>query len=163
MKTLETTESIIPYLQEFDINNINQNPIPLSEEDITDLKTDTDISFKLVDSDGNTILLLEALTFSIYREEIERNIIGCFIKRFEYIIDILPWKSILEKCIKFFQSKVQCRTLQVDGESYLYKYKYLWANLDRELEYEIVKIIEFDEKIELPTDQNKIIHQKMMK
>ena len=49
-----TIERIIPYPQKLDINTMNQTPVPLSEEDITDIRTNKDISLKLVDADGIT-------------------------------------------------------------------------------------------------------------
>ena len=60
-----TTEKIIPYPQRLDINTINQTPVPLSESDITDIRTDRNVSLKLVDADGNAILLMEAITYNI--------------------------------------------------------------------------------------------------
>ena len=47
-----TIEKIIPYPQRLDINTINQTPVSLSESDITDIRTDRNVSLKLIDAEG---------------------------------------------------------------------------------------------------------------
>lgn len=124
-----TIERIIPYPQKLDINTMNQTPVPLSEKDITDIRTNKDISLKLVDADGNTILLIEAITYNIDADEIAHNITGCFIKRFECIRELLniSYFPIIEKCLNTFMTHVKYHMIPLGDNGFLSKYQYLWT------------------------------------
>ena len=148
-----TTEKIIPYPQRLDINTINQTPVPLSESDITDIRTDRNVSLKLVDADGNAILLMEAITYNINTDEIAHNITGCFIKRFEYIKELLntSYFPIIEKCLNTFMTHVKYCMIPMGDNDFLSKYQYLWAMTNDNRECVIAMLYGFYEITESET------------
>ena len=126
-----TTHRIIDYPQGLDLNSICQNPVPLKKADITDEKTDMGVSLKVVDSDGQAILLLEVEPRCIDNSEPEKNIMGCYIRRFEYVADFFraPYSSIRDSFITAFELRLMTRPVPLKPNGPLTNYSYIWAEI----------------------------------
>ena len=59
-----TIERKIDY-PKIDVNLINLFPVPLDKSEITDASSDLAVSFKFVDNEGKTVLLIEACSLNI--------------------------------------------------------------------------------------------------
>ena len=87
-----TIERVLEYNGKKDFYNLQQ--IQFAETDCTSETTDMDVSKKLVDNEGNIVMLIEALTMDYYSNDDLYATKGCFIKRFEFTKDIInsrPW------------------------------------------------------------------------
>lgn len=124
-----TIENEITYGQELYLNSINQEPSHLYREEVIDEKSDLSISCKMVDKEGNTILLIEAAPCCIDEGEQNRYVQGCFIRRFEYVGYLLfaPFTSILEKFIRTFITSVRFNMVPTADNKYKTSYHYVWA------------------------------------
>lgn len=124
-----TIENEIIYNKELDLNRINQEPVPLQEKEIIDKKSDLHISIKMVDDDDTTLLLIEAAPFCIDDCEPNKNVQGCYIRRFEYVKGIfsVPYSSLLEKFIKSFITRVRFNMIPTADGKFITNYQYVWA------------------------------------
>lgn len=148
--TQKTIENVISYPYTFDLNEINQTPIPLSHEEILDKDTNRDISLKLVDNDGRTILLIEVMSLNIEKKDLEKGINGCFIRRFEYVPQLLSdeiFSDVLYKFISTFVNNVKYYLLETKDKQYLSYYQYIWVLKGKTGESLIVNILDLNDEI----------------
>ena len=126
-----TKEKVIDYPQSLDLDKIIQVPIPLDKTEATDEQTDLFVSLKMVDKDDNNLLLLEALPCTL-EDEFDKCIVGCFIKRFEFVEQFLklPYNSILEKFLNSFIIRVKYNTHVLLPNGYTTEYQYLLAKTE---------------------------------
>ena len=99
-----TIERKIDY-PKIDVNLINLFPVPLDKSEITDASSDLDISFKFVDNEGKTVLLIEACSSNIEGDKKIKEINGCFIRKFEFVEELLypPYDDlVLSDFIRMF-------------------------------------------------------------
>ena len=68
----------------------------LTESDITSETTDNQVSKKLIDKDGNIVMLIEAQIMDYYSNDDINATKGCFIKRFEFVKELVNhWRENL--------------------------------------------------------------------
>lgn len=126
-----TKEIEIPYLDaDFDVNLINQYPIHLTQDETLDDQSDLTTSIKFVDSKGKSVLLIETTPRNICSDEINKNIQGCYVIRFEFVKKLLEdnYNGILSSFLSHFVSLVKCLTKAQSNGNYLTHYNYIWAD-----------------------------------
>lgn len=115
--------------------------------EISNINSDTDISFKLVNEEGDILMLIEGKPFNRFKDDDKKVHIGCFIHRFEYWDEILntePFYDFLQK----FLTAVRYKMVRCNGNRFLSYYKYLWTIIPK-ISFSIIDdIIEFEDKIE---------------
>ena len=154
-----TIENELDYNKGLDINRINQEPILLNEQEIIDENTDLAISKKLVDEDGDTILLIEAGRDWIDRAELNRYVFGCFIRRFEYIKEFLdcPFFGLLNEFIQKFENRVEVMPIPDEQSGLSARYHYLWAKRPENRHCLIASLLKLPP---LPKNGDYIIYKK---
>lgn len=125
-----TIEKTINYEGILTLNSINQECLPLLSSDVIDENSDLQTSLKMTDIDGRTILLLEAKSQCIDDSEINRNIVGCHIVRFEYVKQMMeqPLSLVLEKFIRAFITNVTYKLVPLPDSSFKTQYQYMWCD-----------------------------------
>lgn len=123
-----TIEKELDYKKELDVNRINQEPIPLNQNELIDANSDINVSMKMVDEDGDIVLLIEAGPRCIYKNEPDRCMIGCFIYRFEYVKDFLqhPCSIVLDDFLHKFECSVNLNQTPT-AQDKLVHFQFLWA------------------------------------
>ena len=142
-----TIERKIDY-PKIDVNLINLFPVPLDKSEITDASSDLDISFKFVDNEGKTVLLIEACSLNIECDEKIKEIHGCFIRKFEFVEELLypPYDNlVLLDFIRKFVSLVKCKTFKVSNGYIITGYQYIWAKKDDNTQCVIAEILGLNE------------------
>lgn len=138
-----TIERKIDY-PKIDVNLINQVYVPLDESEITDASSDLETSFKFVDNEGKTVLLIEVCEWNFEKEVDNCLIHGCFIRKFEFVEELLysPYnETILFDFIRGFITLVRLKTFCVDDETIMQGYQYIWAEKDSNIQCIIAKIL----------------------
>lgn len=125
-----TIENIINYKGTLTLNSINQECLPLQSTDVIDAHSDLQVSLKMTDIDGRTILLLEAKSQCIDDSEINRNVVGCHIIRFEYVTQMMeqPLTLVLENFIRAFITNATYKLVPLPDSSYKTNYQYVWCD-----------------------------------
>ena len=125
-------ENEIPYEGELSLDAINQEPLPLVDTDVLDERTDKRVSIKMTDKEGRTILLLEAMPDNLDDKEVERNIQGCYIRRFEYVRDMLhhPFYIVFDKFIRSFVTRIKYDLVPLPSGEFFTNYQYVWTQKD---------------------------------
>lgn len=142
------------YLLEREIDYLYDTPSKkgLKEENLDisecmDINSDTDISFKLVNEDGDILTLIEVKPLNRFKDDDKKAHIGCFIHRFEYWEEILntePFYDFLRK----FLTAVRFKMVRCNNNRFLSYYKYLWTIIPK-ISFSIIDdIFEFEDKIE---------------
>lgn len=123
-------EREIEYNRVLSFDTINQEPLLLSKEDCIDEKTDRNVSIKMEDDEGTIILLLEVMLKCIDNEEQTWDIRGCYIRRFEYVNELLTgrFSSILDKFVRAFVTNVKYSLEPTKDGKYLSHYHYVWTD-----------------------------------
>ena len=123
-----TTENEIIYSKGLDLNRITQEPIPLQKSEVIDDKSDLHISIKMVDEDGETLLLIEAGPCCMREDEPNKNIQGCYIRRFEFVKQFFtnPYYTLLQKFLTAFVTRVRFNMTPTNNGRYLTNYQYVW-------------------------------------
>ena len=136
-------ERAIHYEKELNLNSIVQEPKPLEKIDVLDDNTDIYVSLKLEDNEGNILMIIEAMPLCIDADEPNFNIQGCFIRRFEYVEQLLssPFNSVVDKCIKTFAIRIKNRYVPLQQEGYLTQYQYVWTKKELRNECIIAAIL----------------------
>ena len=138
-----TIERKIDY-PKIDVNLINQFPVQLDKSEITDVSSDLGVSFKFVDNEGKTVLLIEARELNFEREEDNCLIHGCFIRKFEFVEELLysPYnETILHDFISLFIALVRNKTFCLDDKTIMQGYQYIWAEKDSNIQCVIAEIL----------------------
>lgn len=138
-----TIERKIDY-PKIDVNLISQFPVRLDKSEITDASSDLDMSFKFVDNEGKTVLLIEVCEWNFDKEEDNCLIHGCFIRKFEFVEELLypPYnENILYDFIRRFVTLVRNKPFCVDDETIMQGYQYIWAEKDSNIQCVIAKIL----------------------
>lgn len=122
-----TTENVIHQEGEININNLRIEHF--SAKDCTDNNTDISTSIKLVDQNNNIWMSIETQPLEMYAEEAQREIHGCFIRKFEYderLIDCaysLVWTDFLRE----FDSNIRYSMFFCLDNKLKCRYQYVWA------------------------------------
>lgn len=126
-----TTSIIIDYPQGLNLKSICQEPVPLKKSDMTDERTDSCVSLKMVDSDGHAILLIEVESRCIDNSEPDKNIMGCYIRRFEYVADFFraPYSSIRDSFVSAFKHRLMASPVPLKPNGPFTYYSYIWAEI----------------------------------
>ena len=136
-----TIERKIDY-SKIDMNLINQFPVRLDKSEITDASSDFETSFKFVDNEGKTVLLIEVCEWNFEKEEDNCLIHGCFIRRFEFVEELLysPYnETILLDFIRGFITFVRLKTFGVDD--IMQGYQYIWVEKESNIQCIIAEIL----------------------
>lgn len=137
-----TTEKVIQYDGKVDLFNLRQSHF--SEINRTNCSTDMEISKCLIDKDGNIVLLIEALTMDFYlKDDININK-GCYIKRFEYVEDLIgtqPWIDFM----KSFITRVRYKMVWANNKRFKAYYNYIWSQKEDNKRCIIAEILELKE------------------
>ena len=119
-----TIERVLEYNKKIDFYNLQQ--IQFAETDCTSETTDMDVSKKLVDNEGNIVMLIEALTMDYYSNDDLYATKGCFIKRFEFTKDIINSRPWFDFIVSFITS-VRYRMVLSNNQKFLAYYNYIWS------------------------------------
>ena len=112
-----------------------------------DINSDTDISFKLVNEEGDILTLIEVKPLNRFKDDDKKAHIGCFIHRFEYWEEILNTERF-HYFLRDFLTAVRYKMVRCNGNRFLSYYKYLWTIIPK-ISFSIIDdIIEFEDKIE---------------
>ncbi len=121
-----TIEKIIPYVKKISVDKLQRKT--LDELDDIDNQTDLNISKKLVDENGNTVMLIECIPSNIFYNDVEKSDKGCFIRRFEFtenLTDIRVW----EKFFSGLLTEVKFSMILCENEGFVSCYKYIWIEV----------------------------------
>lgn len=122
---------MIEYPKGLTLNSIRQDPVRLEESDGIEKQTDLSASLKLVDTDGRVLLLIETEPRCIDACEPDKNIMGCYIRRFEYVADFFraPYSSIRDSFISAFKHRLIASPVPLKRNGLLTYYSYIWAEI----------------------------------
>ncbi len=141
-----TTERIIQYDGKIDFYNLQL--MQLTESDITSETTDNQVSKKLIDKDGNIVMLIEAQTMDYYSNDDINATKGCFIKRFEFVKELVntrPWLNFIAS----FMTGVRYRMVWSNNQKFLAYYNYIWSQKIEEEQCVIAELLDM-----------KVVHKK---
>ncbi len=96
------------------------------DSDVTNKDTDKSISHKLIDKNGEVLILLEATTQDYYSDGDTKGYKGCFIHRFEYVENLVDAPT-LNAFIQQFYLSVECCLVLCDESQFKCRYQYVWA------------------------------------
>ena len=137
-----TIERVLHYNREIDLFNLQQTRF--SETDRTSETTDMNVSKMLVDREGNILVLIEVLTMDFYPTDDANNTKGCYIKRFEFVEDILDKQPFID-FIKDFVTSVRYRMVWTNGNMFKAYYNYIWSQKNENEQCVIAEILELEE------------------
>ncbi len=135
-----TIEKITPPIKEILVDKLQRTT--LDETDNIDNQTDLNRSQKVVDKNGNTLMLIECIPRDIYPNDEEKSDKGCFIKRFEFaenLEDIQTWEDFFSG----FLTGVKYSLILCDNERFETYYKYMWIELPKGEDTVIQEIFPF--------------------
>lgn len=117
-----------------------------------DPNSDTEVSFKLVNEEGDVLMLIEAKPLNRFKDDDKKAHIGCFIHRFEYWEEILNTEQFHD-FLRDFLTAVRYKMVRCNGNSFLSYYKYLWTIIPK-ISFSIIDdIFEFEDIIEEEGDK----------
>ena len=140
-----TIERKIDY-PKIDVNLISRFPVRLDKSEITDASSDLAVSFKFVDNEGKTVLLIEVCELNFEKEEDKNLTHGCFIRKFEFVEELLysPYnETILYEFIRGFITFVKLKTF-LDDKTIMQGYQYIWAEKDSNIQCIIAEILDLN-------------------
>lgn len=124
-----TTEKKLQINGDFDWLSLKIEPF--CDKEVSNELTDTDVSMRLVDANGNVVLLIEAIGVDINENDDANNTRGCFIKRFEFVEDIINTEYYTE-FLNSFLSRVCYSMIPCDNGRFLGRYYYIWVQKSEE-------------------------------
>ena len=141
---MATFEKEIEYSKHLSFDSINQTALQLDKSEATDESTDLSVSVKLVDNEGDVLLFLEAMPKCIDENESIKNIQGCYIRRFEYVYELLTpqYQSVLFRFIQAFVTHVKFNLVPLNSGEFLTNYQYVWADKDAKESCIIAHVLE---------------------
>lgn len=123
-----------------------------------DPNSDTDVSFKLVNEEGDVLMLIEAKLLNRFKDDDQKAHMGCFIHRFEYWDEILRTEPFWD-FLRDFLTAVRFKMVYNDNR-FLSYYKYLWTIISKKSFSIIGDILYFEEKVD---DSDNIIYFQEIK
>lgn len=144
---MESIERQIQFYNKVNITDVYIKHLEL--QDCIDNLSDVDTSFKLVNKDGDILLLIECMPLDIWIDGDSKGDKGCFIRRFEYYVDA--------PCQVFFKQFITAVKFKMTNcnEGFLSYYKYVWTKISKNRYSLINECLNFDKQID---DCNQVIH-----
>ena len=116
--------------------------------DVTDEATDRTVSMKLIDDDGNVLMLIEALSLDFYESDAKKFEKGCLIKRFEFVERLIN-SSAWADFIMSFVTSVKYAMIPFGDCDYLCRYTYIWAQKHKDEPCVIAKVLGLDDTLDI--------------
>ena len=155
---MDIIERKLQYSYEPDIKDVHIER--LKPEERCDLNSDCKISLKLVNKDGDTLLLIEAMPLDLWQDGDEKGLKGCFIRRFEWFEGFIFSREMLsrKKLDDFFcafLNAVKFGDVSCNEGKFLTHYSYVWTTVQKGSFSLINDVFNFEEKKEM---DDKIIY-----
>lgn len=148
-----TEERFIEF--EGDINLFELRKLMLDVADSTDEATDSTVSMKLVDGDGNVLMLIEALSLDFSESDAKKYEKGCLIKRFEFVERLIN-SSAWADFIMSFVTSVRYAMIPCGDCDYQCRYTYIWAQKHKDEPCVIAKVLGLDDTIDIEVSRTYI-------
>ena len=119
-----TEEYFIEFEREINCSGLQNRMFDVS--DATDEATDSATSQKLIDDEGNVLMLIEALAVDFSEKDDKKYEKGCFIKRFE-VVEKLINSQVWTDFLKSFVTSARYAMIPCGDCDFESKYTYIWA------------------------------------
>jgi len=133
---------------EGEINLYSLRKVMFDADDATDGTTDLSVSMKLIDDDGNVLMLIEALTVDFSEKDAKKYEKGCLIKRFEFVKRLIN-SSVWADFIMSFVTSVRYAMIPCGDCDYQCRYTYIWAQKHKNESCVIAKVLGLDDTIDI--------------
>lgn len=137
-----TIEGLIGREEAINLQKLHVADLDIS--DVIDNNSDIDVSAKLVDEDGNIVMIIEAMPMNISHNEDSNNERGCFIRRFEFtecLVNTQPWTD----CFISFGTGVRYKMELGENDMFVSYYKYVWAKMPRNEQCVVADVLGMEE------------------
>ena len=137
-----TEEKVFEYDGKININSLEKRMF--DPTDVTDENTDLLTSMKIINEQGEIMMLIETVTKDYFSDGNTRCEKGCLIKRFEFC-KMLVNTHIWHDFFKRFVTAIQYAMIQKNDE-YLPRYSYVWTKVYKDEPCIIAGILGLDKK-----------------
>ena len=117
-------------------------------DDATNGATDRTVSMKLINNDGNVLMLIEALAVDFSENDTKKYEKGCQIKRFEFVERLIN-SSVWADFIMSFVTSVQYAMIPRGDCDYQCRYTYIWVQIHKNEPCIIAKVLGLDDTIDI--------------
>ena len=137
-----TIEQEIQFDNKVDTKNVEIKHLKVNE--CIDSDSDIYTSFKLINQDGDVLLLLESMPLDLFKDDDIKGHKGCFIRRFEFYK-----KAPYEEFTKAFLTAVRYKMISCDNNHLIAYYSYLWLKLHKTDKYLINLLFNLKNKMDM--------------
>lgn len=130
------------------INLFELRKVMFDAIDATDETTDITVSMKLLDDEGNVLMLIEALSLDFFENDAKKYEKGCLIKRFEFVERLIN-SSAWADFIMSFVTSVRYAMIPCGDCDYQCRYTYIWAQKHKDEPCVIAKVLGLDDTLDI--------------